>query len=276
MLSLIICSREADISQGLKENIRETIGIQYELIVIDNSKNDYTIFTAYNEGIRRSKFSYLCFMHEDILFHSKDWGGKVVSYFQKESKVGLIGVIGGHFIPNTPSTWFSTRFCSGTILQGVKTNGGKYEVFRDERNANDSNLSIETVAVDGLWFCIPRIMFNNISFDNDTYKGWHAYDIDICMQVIDSGFEVRVITDILIEHSSYGNVDRSFYIALKRFNKKWKDRLPIIRGQKISEDEQSEAREKAQSHFQFYYKRTFKLYNLYLLIKKRILVLSIM
>ncbi len=69
MISLIICSRKSDISNSLKENIERTIGTDYELIVIDNSTNKYSIFSAYNEGVRRSKGDILCFMHEDILYH---------------------------------------------------------------------------------------------------------------------------------------------------------------------------------------------------------------
>ena len=70
MLSLIICSRNSDISATLKKNIETTIGINYELIVINNSLNHYSIFEAYNQGIRKSKYQFLCFMHEDILYHT--------------------------------------------------------------------------------------------------------------------------------------------------------------------------------------------------------------
>ena len=66
MISLIICSRTADISDELKQNIATTIGCEYELCVIDNSRNEYSIFTAYNEGVRRAKGDILCFMHDDI------------------------------------------------------------------------------------------------------------------------------------------------------------------------------------------------------------------
>ena len=98
MISLIICSRQPDIPQSLKENIAETIGVEYELVVIDNSKNQYSIFQAYNEGVRRAKLSYLCFMHDDILYHSPDWGKKVVEHFE-DKRVGAIGVVGSHYMP---------------------------------------------------------------------------------------------------------------------------------------------------------------------------------
>ena len=75
MVSCIICSRKQDISTDLKENIKNTVGCDYELLIIDNSKNQYNIFKAYNEGIRRAKGDILCFMHEDIFYHTQNWGG---------------------------------------------------------------------------------------------------------------------------------------------------------------------------------------------------------
>jgi hypothetical protein len=44
MISIIICSRTQTISSDLFENIKDTIGCDYELVVIDNSENTYSIF----------------------------------------------------------------------------------------------------------------------------------------------------------------------------------------------------------------------------------------
>ena len=54
MISCVICSRQPDISAELKENIASTIGCEYELIVIDNSKNEHSIYSAYNQGVVKS------------------------------------------------------------------------------------------------------------------------------------------------------------------------------------------------------------------------------
>ena len=62
MISVIICSRTSTIGTALSENIKNSIGCEYELISIDNSKNTYSIFEAYNLGIQKSKFDFLCFI----------------------------------------------------------------------------------------------------------------------------------------------------------------------------------------------------------------------
>lgn len=76
MISIIICSKYSKINCELEQNIENTIGnMPFEIITINNSQNSYSIYQAYNKGIKEAKYPYLCFMHEDILFHTVNWGG---------------------------------------------------------------------------------------------------------------------------------------------------------------------------------------------------------
>ena len=92
MISIIICSRFQSISKELKDNIENTVGVVHEIICIDNSKSQYDIFSAYNEGVKRSQYPLLCFMHEDILHYTSDWGKLLINHF-RDLKVGLIGIL---------------------------------------------------------------------------------------------------------------------------------------------------------------------------------------
>ena len=87
MISIIICSRNKDIPSELKQNIADTIGVDYELVVIDNSRNQYSIFSAYNEGVKRAKGDMLCFMHEDVVFKNCNWGERVIKHFQNNKSL---------------------------------------------------------------------------------------------------------------------------------------------------------------------------------------------
>jgi len=238
MISVIICSRTKDIPQSLKDNIAETIGIEYELIVIDNSKNKYSIFSAYNEGVKRTQYSYLCFMHEDILFHTFNWGQIVVDHF-KDSKVGLIGVVGGHYLPVCPASWWDTECRSGIIIQGYYDNEQKYITEKKSwfKYRKNSENSISVAAVDGLWFCIPKNFFNENRFDDSTFTSFHCYDLDICMQINKLKLEVQVIFDILIEHRSSGIHDCNLSIQKEIFFKKWYKSFPLIRGIELTKSE---------------------------------------
>ncbi len=232
MLSIIICSRESIIRDALKQNILETIGCEHELIVIDNSQNQYDIFQAYNEGERRSKGDVLCFMHEDVLFRSDNWGKTIERYFTNNEQIGLIGFAGSHFLADSPMYWYSSPFVS---QHNLNNDQGKVEEHFHEEWFGERN-HIEVVAVDGFCFFVRRNLFDIIAFDEKTYKGFHLYDMDICMQVIESGYKVCVIRDVLTEHcwSESKQFTKQggelFDHNLELFSKKWHSCLPINKG----------------------------------------------
>ena len=236
MVSCIICSRSADIPQELKENINTTIGCNYELVVIDNCTNRYSIFSAYNEGVRRAKGDILCFMHEDILFHSEDWGKIVEVFFrEKGDDAGLLGVVGGQFIPKTVAYWGDGGCDYGIIIQGNFTLHGQY--VAEKRGNSFDGSELEVAAVDGQWFCIPKLVFDIIQFDEKYYSGFHSYDMDICMQILQKQKKCFITNKILIEHKSGGSDDANFLYWNQMFYEKWKDSLPIQRGITLSKEE---------------------------------------
>ena len=232
MLSIIICSRESIIRDALKQNLLETIGCENELIVIDNSQNQYNIFQAYNEGERRSKGDVLCFMHEDVLFHSDNWGKTIEHYFTNDKQIGLIGFAGSHFLSDSPMYWYSSPFVS---QRNLNNDQGKVEEHFHENWFRDRDI-IEVVAVDGFCFFVRKSLFDRIAFDERTYKGFHLYDMDLCMQVINSGYKVCVVRDVLAEHcwSESKQFTKQggelFDCNLALFSEKWKDSLPINKG----------------------------------------------
>lgn len=224
MISIIICSRKADISQGLKDNIAATIGCEYELCVIDNSHNEYNIFTAYNEGVSRAKGDILCFMHEDVKYISNGWGEKVYKTIQKNVNIGCLGVVGTHLLADTPSGWYHSMLCSGGCVQKENIN----YINRQDLSHFGKEKIIEAVAVDGMWFCIPRSIFEqtHIQFDANTFTGFHCYDLDICLQIREQGYKVVITSEVLIEHSSYGSFNVAWYESTQLFYEKWHKQLP--------------------------------------------------
>ena len=55
MISVIVCYRHADDLAALRANVSQTIGVPHELVAVDNTDNRHSIFSAYNEGMRRSR-----------------------------------------------------------------------------------------------------------------------------------------------------------------------------------------------------------------------------
>ena len=103
MLSIIISSYQESLYSALEKNIAQTIGISYEIIKIYNP-NKMGICEAYNIGASKAKYDFLLFIHEDILFHTKNWGELLINHLNKEN-TGVIGIAGSNYVPRTPSSW---------------------------------------------------------------------------------------------------------------------------------------------------------------------------
>ena len=215
MISIIICSRTVSISDELTQNIDQTIGIPYELVIIDNIDNLYSIFSAYNEGVKRSKYELLCFMHDDIIFKTNDWGISVMNRF-KSSNLGAIGVAGSPYYAILPSAWWS----GGYICQSIY---GEQELAYQSKQDN----TLPVVVLDGVWFCVRKSLFSKIRVDDTTYNGFHYYDMDISLQIQQNGYKLLNVYDISIQHSS-GKLDRSWLNNALLLQKKWEKNLPIF------------------------------------------------
>lgn len=232
MFSLVICSRTQKISKELEKNIAETIGCEYELVVIDNSQNKYNIFSAYNEGVRRSKGNIICFMHDDIWYKTKKWGLQVEKVLADET-IGIVGIIGSYVLTKDFGYWDKMYpFVTGCVQNGEnKEFVNDCNCFYDAQNAN------EVVAVDGMWFCMPINAFQKLSFDEKIFAGFHFYDMDICMQSLVAGYRNIILRNINIMHNCCPQYDHKFVEAMKLFYTKWNSYLPIFRGESVGMSE---------------------------------------
>ena len=215
------------------------------MIIIDNYEKNHSIFQAYNEGVRRAQGDILCFMHEDILFHSNNWG-KIVTDIFDNKEIGIVGVIGSFYLPKSLSYWDNMRpYLTGRIL-------GNNENYIEDFNRFYSNSNISHVAVvDGLFFCIPKVLFERIAFD-ESFKGFHIYDMDICMQVNKINKKILVAHNISIQHLGEPNFNNSFVNNLKYFYNKWKFDLPISKGFTVDEKVAVAISESALKYWELY------------------------
>src|ERR1700694_3286517 len=222
MISIIICARKQEIGPELQENIASTIGVPYEVVWIDNSENRHTIFTAYNEGVARSRHGLLVFMHDDILYHTQDWGKKVQDHFRDES-TGAIGVAGTPYLAYAPGGWWSSGAGYLHLVQSENKNAPPFL----QQYFPENSMKEEVVALDGVWFCIRKKIFSEVRFDEDRFKGFHFYDVDTTLQVYRAGYKLWCVRDVLIHHLSMGMLDGKWVHNALLFQDKWKAQLPV-------------------------------------------------
>jgi hypothetical protein len=222
MISIIICSRTPQLSQVLSKNIEETIGCVYELIVIDNSENKYSIFQAYNIGIKKSKGDFWCFMHDDIFIHTNNWGLELIKIIESDSEIGLIGVAGAKIKTKMPSGWWDcpVDYKTINILQHFTT--------KDKELISlgwVENIQIEKVAViDGVFMFAKK--HNSIYFD-ESINSFHCYDYYLSILYNNLNLKVVVTKTLLIEHFSSGNFNLDYLTSTYLFHIKYKNSFPI-------------------------------------------------
>lgn len=221
MISIIICSRTPFISKKLSDNIAETIGCNFELIIIDNSQNQHSIFEAYNTGVKKSIGTYWCFIHDDILFRSQDWGKKVISIFDNDIQIGLIGVAGSKIKTRMPSAWWDCpdELMVVNITHHLQNNQKEVQCH----GFNQSNY-VEVAVIDGVFMAARSN--KSISFD-DSLTGFHHYDLFLCLQYLKQKLKIVVTNQVLIEHFSIGTINKTWVASAMTFDKKYGKMLPL-------------------------------------------------
>ncbi|MEI6595898.1 MAG: glycosyltransferase [Bacteroidota bacterium] len=232
MLSIIICSRKPLLDKLLSTNIELTIGVEYELIFIDNSKNTYSIFSAYNEGIDKSRFPFLCFVHDDVKFNTPEWGLKVINHLNNEN-IGLVGLAGGDAMLRIPFDYGALNR-SMNIIHVDKTGNKPTEHVRMPIDFQGNSRSV--LLLDGVMLCARKNLFDKIRFD-ELMGGFHAYDYDISIQSFLAGFSNLVMYDIEVEHFSKGRMNAEYFRKIKYIYEKWESILPVFERNISTEDQ---------------------------------------
>ncbi len=221
MISIIICSRTQAIPEDLSENIKNTVGCEHELIVIDNSENVYSIFEAYNIGIDKSTGDYLCFIHDDILFHTDSWGNVIQRIFDDDHQIGLIGIAGAKSKTKMPSLWWSCpkEDKIASIIQHIPDR----ETQRWNSGFEKESL-VEVVAVDGVFMALRKD--DRICFSSEMI-GFHNYDLNLSFECKKEGYRIMVTNEILIEHFSLGTIKEEWGESSYQLYTLYKNSLPL-------------------------------------------------
>jgi hypothetical protein len=213
---------------AVKNNIANTIGVEYEIIAFDNRVAKKGICQVYNEGIAQARFGTLCFMHEDVTLLTHDWGTNVSQIFQNNKNIGVVGVAGGGYKALAPSGWYCLEFQNPhisfqNIIQGYKKR--EQPELHAYHNPFQEKLS-DVVCVDGVWFCARKEVAAEHGFDEKLLTGFHGYDLDFCLNLFGK-HKIVVTYDILMRHESEGNFDKLWLDQILKVHGKWNKSLPL-------------------------------------------------
>lgn len=196
-LSIIVCSINKKLFNSFESNINTTIGsILYEIIRIENNIEKLSITQAYNKGASQAQYSYLLFIHEDVLFHTSNWGTLLITSLKDET-IGVVGVAGSNYVPYAPIGYVNPvkKYNFYHLLQRKEGKVVKYDTIPSE--------NIKIKALDGVFLACRRNIWAKFKF-NETLKGFHSYDLDFSLRV-SKEYNNKITNNILIEHLSRGN-----------------------------------------------------------------------
>jgi len=219
LISVVISSYQEHHLRKICQNIKDTIGVDHEIIVIEN-KNKYSIAEVYNLGISKAKFPYLCFVHEDLTIKTHNWGETIISLFMNDQNIGLIGVAGVTEKTKSPSQLWSTDTKNQVIYIEHKIN----ESIELTTSNWESQKYKEVVIIDGVFMAMRN--FKKLFF-NTKIPGFHFYDMSISLECFKQNLKVIATNQILIEHYSLGSINESWIYPAYIFHKIYKQLLPI-------------------------------------------------
>lgn len=223
MISLIVCSRNAADLQAVSDSVASTIGVPYELIAIDNSRGEFGICAAYNRGASCARHDLLCFMHEDLRFHTPNWG-QVVAETLADPTVGVLGVTGGMYQVAAPAAWWGCgpELCRQNVLEGY-ADGTQELVLHNPEGRDLADVAV----VDGMWLCSRRDVWQQHPFDEHTLTDFHFYDVDYCTELFRHQLRICVTFRLLVEHRSRGSINNAWLRNALKYVQKRRGQLPF-------------------------------------------------
>lgn len=208
MISIIISSYQPEYFAALKKNVAETCGVEYEIIKIDNP-GKYGISEAYNKGAAKAKYDYLLFVHEDVFFHTQNWGLLLQKYFDLPN-LGVLGLAGSRRKFQLPYGYFSGIVEDSFVFLKQK---GEYE-----NKFSSEIFPFEIKIIDGVFIGMKKKLWQELPFD-ESLKGFHSYDLDISLRSSVS-HKNYLVTNLDFEHFSKGNFGDDWVLESIEFNKR--------------------------------------------------------
>ena len=225
-ITIIICSINPKRCEETVKNITETIGVEHQIIVFDNRENNWGICKVYNHCAENANSPYLCFMHEDVLFGTNNWGSILINFAETTPQCGIIGFDGSTQILKNMYSWGYGESW-GNVAHGRIEKSHDYLKlnyrYHHYKNPNNEEFS-KVTGIDGFFQFVKKDIWDKIKYDEIHFTGFHFYDIDFSFAVSQK-YNNYVCFMVNVFHDSSGNLNAEFVKNIWIFQKKWKETL---------------------------------------------------
>lgn len=215
-ISVIVCSvddaKQSAVAAGYRERFA---GWPLELVVLTDARS---LAEAYNRGAAMATGDILVFSHDDIALLTPDFAPRLQAHLAAYDGIGVCGakqLVGPHW------EQAGRPHLQGQILHRRPAEAGLLLLA-----AGCAQPVMEGVqGLDGVFIAVRRRVWETVRFDEDTFDGFHLYDLDFSFRAALAGFNLAVPLDLLLRHDSLGRYDAAWRVYAQRFERKFAQRL---------------------------------------------------
>lgn len=153
-------------------------GLSIDIIPIRNASS---MCEAYNIGMKSSDAKYKFYLHQDTFIVNMNLIKEVLSIFQNDESIGMIGICGAKNLPKSGIWWDSP-----TTVGKVFEKNGNF-VYLLAFHEIDSDYEVVD-AIDGL----IMITQYDIEWREDIFDNWHFYDISQSFEFKKKGYNTVI------------------------------------------------------------------------------------
>ena len=219
-ITVVVCSRQTDKEKNeFIEHLKETCGYNVHVMFMINS-DGVSLTKIYNDVMTKLETDIVIFIHDDIEFLRKRWGGEIVRLFETYNEYGIIGVAGSAEFDEKGAWWnYDDKY--GQVLH--RSNGKSWLTAFSPLLEKDLQ---EVCMIDGLFIAIHTKRISK-TFDED-FSGFNHYDTSFCLSnFIDGKTKIGVTTNIRLAHNSVGETKQNWFDNLQLLNNKFGKYYPI-------------------------------------------------
>lgn len=217
-ISVVTCSVHDGKFNELKQNLAHIFGDNLEIIRINDAKS---MAEGYNRGARLANGDILIFCHDDIEILNKGVPEIINSDLENFDIVGAAGTS-----RLVEGRWHTSgeEYVHGQVAHSCSTSVSEYQICVYGKRSN-THIAKNIQALDGLFIVVRKSVLDSVCFD-ETFDGFHLYDLDFTFAAYLMGFRIAVDYRIQLLHHSSGRYDQAWKTNFDAFNEKYARLLP--------------------------------------------------
>jgi hypothetical protein len=223
LLSVVMCSRDdARFARSSASFTRALSGVEHEIIRIVDARG---MCEGYNRGIAQARGERLILAHDDVEILSDDFAIKVE---RRLDRFDLFGVEGTTKLIGPAGHLAGPPWVFGQMLY----DNGPEKGLRVYITGLPGRTVAQAQSVDGVFIAVWRRVWEKLRFDEQTFTGWHLYDVDFSYRAHLAGFKVGIVCDLDLFHYVARRADMyqdpQWVAAAEAFWNKHKATLPPL------------------------------------------------